>query len=128
MSEPFKIGTYQLGWRWVDVYAEPGHTGGWFYFMPDGGQSHTRIRVGFDYSDIDDSFCILVHEAMEALIDDAGCRMRPTSNFCRNASDLYRFAFDHNQMTDIAAKLGCFLWSIRKDFEAAFELVQETRK
>lgn len=120
----FKIGTYQLSHRYVDVFAEPAHTGGWFYFMPEHG-ANARIRIGFDYENADDPYCILVHEAMEFLIDEVGARFRPTSNFCQTASDLYVFYFNHNQMTDIAAKLGSFLLEIQEDFHAAFQLIQE---
>jgi len=122
--EAFKIGTYQLGFQFCDVFADPKETGGCFYWMPE-GQERSRIRIGFDYDDIETPFSILVHETMEFLIEIQGGRFRPTSGFVRSASDVYRFFFDHNQMTEIAAKLGCFLWDIRKDFEAAFELIQE---
>lgn len=126
MTAPSLIGTYQLGWRYVDVIACPDETGGSFCWMPDGNE-RSRIRVGFNYSagEIETVFAILVHEALEALIEDQNCRFRPTSTFVRCASDVYVFHFDHNQFTDIAAKLGVFLWEIREDFKAAFELVHE---
>lgn len=122
----FLIGTYQLGWRYCDVFAMPTETGGSFYWMPE-GHERSRIWVGFDYQD-ETPWAILCHEALEALIEDQGCRLRPTSSFVRTASDVYLFHFDHNQFTDIAAKLGCFIFAIKDDFEAASKKIAESKK
>jgi hypothetical protein len=122
----FLIGTYQLGWRFCDVFAMPTETGGSFYWMPE-GHERARIWVGFDYQD-ETPWVILCHEALEALIEDQGCRFRPTSSFVRNASDVYQFHFDHNQFTDISAKLGCFIFAIKDDFVAAQQLIDEENK
>lgn len=126
--DSFKIGTYQLGYRWVDLFADPEEMGGNFFFMPDDTYSHSRIRVGFRYECIDDCWCVLFHEAMEAIITEMECRYKPTSCYISGASDIYRFYFDHNQFTEIAARLAMFIKACIKDFEAAFDLIQEEKK
>lgn len=51
-----------------------------------------------------------------------------STNVYINASDTCFFVFDHNKFSDIAARVGHFLWAIRKDFEAAYELIKEQNK
>lgn len=126
--DSFKIGTYQLGYRWVDLFADPKETGGSFYLMPDDTPSHARIRIGFDYREIDHPWCNLFHEVMEFVIAGIGCRCKPTGHYIEGCSDIYTFHFNHNEFTEIAAQVGMFIKNCKADFEAAWDLVQEADK
>ena len=119
---PFVIGTYQLGWRNIEVFADPTERGGAFYFAPEPGKL-SRIRVGMDYAEIRDAWSVLQHEALEMLMADHGARYLKSGSFCAGASDAYSFYFDHNQLTEIAAKLGHFTFDVHDDFSAAWALV-----
>jgi hypothetical protein len=126
--DQFLIGTYQLGYRWVDVYAQPDNRGGEFYFIPDDLPANARIKVGFAYNNIDEPWAVLVHEVCEATLSEMFCRYIPTYHLVQCASDMYLFKFDHNQFTEFAARIAYLLWNIRKDFESAFELIKEAKK
>lgn len=123
MNELF-IGTYQLGWRWVDVYGQRNERSGAYFFMPDDKPSHARIKVGMDHGSAADAFQVLAHEAFEFLADEGQCRYRKTGSYEPNASDNCFFIMDHSAMTEIIAKTGWFLHQIKKDFDAAYELLK----
>lgn len=122
VTESFTIGSYQLGWRNLDLIADPKECGGSFFFVPDKA-ALSRIRVGFDYPEIGQAWAVLYHEALELLMADAGLRYRQSGSYVPNASDAYLFHFDHNQFSEIAAKLAYFSLDAFPDFKAAWDLV-----
>lgn len=123
--EPFKIGTYQLGYRWVDVFADPEKFDGSFFMHPGENKDHSEIRVGCA-GQLDEPYAVLVHEVIEAACVDVGVRFIPSSVYVKSASDVYRFFFDHNQFTEIAARVSWFLWQCNTDFRAALDLIRES--
>ncbi len=125
--DQFKIGTYQLGWRWVDLYADPkGIGGGCFSTFPD-EHEHARITVGMDFDDEAHVFAVLCHEVWELAINEQMCSYTPRA-FEQNASDIHVFFFDHNQHTEICSKAGFFIWKCIDDFKAAFKKCADNRK
>lgn len=126
----FLIGTYQLGWRWVEVFANLESFGGTFNMNngTSGDLKHAKITVGFKSGSCFDCFEVLTHEAMEFLFSEHNVQFSPSHAYAPYASDAYHFMFDHNVLTEVAAKLGHFLWDIRKDFEAAHELLKVEEK
>lgn len=122
--EPFLIGTYQLGYRWVNVFAEPESCSGSFTWHPNNNTSdHSEIRVGMAGKG-DEPYAVLLHEVIEATCADLGTRFRKTSVYVESASDAYQFFFCHSQFTEIAARTAWFLWQINQDFKAALDLIR----
>lgn len=129
MTTPLKIGTYQLGWRWVDVFADPTSFGGTFKMIDHQNEGeHAKITVGFKDDKISDAMEVLTHEALEFLLGEHNYQFHPTRSYAPYATDAYHFMFDHNGLTEVAAKLGCFLWNIHDVFKAAFDLIEEAKK
>lgn len=119
------VGIYQLGYRWVEVWLDPSTEGGNFTYLPGTcrdpkkEKSHSKITVGRE-DQLWSAWAILVHESLEFLLAEEGVRLRPTGHYSIGASDIYRFHFDHNQFTEVAARLGCFVYEVRPRFEATW--------
>jgi hypothetical protein len=132
MIEPFQIGTYQLGWRWVDVWVDPELVGGNFEARFGAADipecPRPKMVIGLARLDLHQIFEVATHEAIEFVACYLGCRMRPTWAYEEYASDCYFFAFDHSKLTEIAARAGNFLCSIHDDLKAALGLIKEARK
>jgi hypothetical protein len=127
MMDSFLIGTYQIGYRYVDVIADPSVCGGSFYYMPDGTE-RSRMRIGLDYDTFFEVLSVVLHEATEFLLDEFRLRYRATNTFATRASDTFIFHFDHNEFTEVMARLATFLDDCLKDLRAAFDLVWDERK
>jgi hypothetical protein len=117
------VGTYQLGFQWVDLWMDPKLSGGEFVSMPDGSKDRAKITVGVEGA-LWASWGILVHEVSEHILCELHVRFRPTNHYVNSASDLYHFAFNHNQFTELCARLGSFLCECRADFERAWKKCQ----
>ena len=116
----FKIGTYQLGYRWVDVYADPGEgRGAHFETMPD-GMGHARITVGMNYSSSCKPWGNLTHEALEFTLSEIRGRFVYSDVFDDRATDTVVFHFDHNQLNELAARVGWFAQKCLRDFDRAY--------
>lgn len=70
---------------------------------------------------------VATHEALEFVACEMGLRYRPSMAYEQTASDCYFFAFNHNQLTELASRVGNFLWQISKDVESGVELLREVR-
>jgi len=124
-GQPFLIGRYQLGWRMVNLYAEPNDTGAWFNLCRDGQDA--QIHCGMDYHGAVWAFGVLCHEVWEMAMDDAGCAYKPKA-FEEGASDVVSFFFNHNQHTEITARASFFIWSCFDEFVAAHKFCRHHRK
>jgi hypothetical protein len=126
-----KVGTYQLGYRWVDVFLDPKYSGGSFDFMPGWGPNdpkvHSEMIVGCDHAAWK-SWGVLAHEAMEAVMSDMGLRFNATVRICPNSSDNYTFIFDHAHFTEVAARVGAFISEAGAEFSRAVEKLREEVK
>lgn len=114
--KPFKIGTYQLGWRMVELWAQPGETGATFNLCCH--QKIATIKCGMNYKDPAEAFACLCHEVWEMAMDELMCCYRPKA-FVEHASDTYHFSFDHNQHTEISARASYFIYTCFDDFKKA---------
>ena len=70
---------------------------------------------------------VATHEAIEFAACDLGVRFQPTWAYEDTASDCYFFAFNHNKLTEIAARTGCFIAQIHDDLKAAIQLLKENK-
>lgn len=97
----------------------PKQTGAWFNVCLDGTQE-PQMHIGMDYPHPCDAFGVLTHEALEMVMADLNVLYRPCA-FAPTASDTPIFVFNHNQHTEIAARLGFFLFDISVAFTKAYE-------
>lgn len=118
--KPFLIGTYQLGWRIVDVTANPSSRCGQIELVVN-RKKPTQITVGMDYRDVRDAWNVLLHEALESLLADENACYKRTDLYLPDASDTFHFIFTHNQFSETVARLAWFTWLARADFEKAFK-------
>jgi hypothetical protein len=116
--QPF-IGTYELGLINADVYAVLASTGGDFYCRPD-PKSKPRMKIGFNYDHWHEVLNVLTHESFEFLCVQHRARLVPCGAN-PHASDVFRFHFDHNQMTNIIDDLSYFLSKSAPDVLAAWK-------
>jgi len=116
-----KLGTYQLGWRWVDVYLNPNEAGAEFQVMPGGKGSNARIILGLGQPQIESAWGNLNHESLEMTLTLLGCRWRPDDQFSCDASDTYVFSFNHDMFSEAVAQSSVFTWLVKDDFEKAWK-------
>lgn len=102
-----KVGQYMLGYRNVDLYANPDSCCGSFTLSPNIGPS--AMEVGTDLDHFWEVLNILLHEAMEMALCEVSARYRPNPCFADSASDTYRFMFDHNQFTEASYRAAYFI-------------------
>lgn len=102
-----KVGQYMLGYRNVDLWANPESTGGNFVLLPTEGVSTMEVGTKLDYWH--EILNILAHEAFEFSLGEVNARYRPNPCFADCASDTYRFMFDHNQFTEAVYRASYFI-------------------
>jgi hypothetical protein len=126
LNSLFHVGTYQLGYRYVDLYLEPDSLGGSFQLNSGdpAKQRHATMTLGADHDCMSDLMEVAAHETFEAACQELGCRFKPCTVYVANASDVYYFHLDHNQMSEITARVGNFLWQIGPDLQAAIHLLK----
>lgn len=125
-GQPFLIGRYQLGYRMVSLWAEPGTSGGWFNLCKN--QDEAQIHVCMEYKDLGYAFQVLSHEVWEMACDDERVIMEPKNAFVESASDCVWFFYNHNQHTEITARASYFILSCVDDFRAAFKKFRELKR
>lgn len=124
-GEAFLIGRYQLGFRMVNLWAEPGTGGAWLNMCRDGQEA--QIHVHMEDDDPSYSFGHLCHEVWEMTIDELHCEFRKTNAFMSTASDTVHFFYDHNQHTEICCRASYFIWKCLDDFKAAHRHFKQFR-
>lgn len=114
------VGTYTLGWFYVDLYLIPDTDGGCFYMAPD-DKSMPRIKVG-----IADTWpevvSTLIHEALELVLTRRHLRFI-TSGRISTSPESLTFHFDHNQFNESVTELAGFLVVALPDVATAFRKV-----
>lgn len=107
MDKKLHLGTASLYWISVDIYGIPGTSGGEFVFGgPDGARPYINVSLGHD--SIETVNMILIHEAMEAILDLMRCRYYHTGEESTK-SDCYHFMFNHEQFSVAVEYLSRFL-------------------
>lgn len=125
-GQPFLIGRYQLGYRMVSLWAEPGTGGAWLNMCKDGQEA--QIHVHMEDRDPAYTFGHLCHEIWEMAIVELHCAFRKTNAFMDTASDTIHFLYDHNQHTEISCRASYFVWKCIEDFRAAHKKFKNLRK
>lgn len=101
------IGSASLYWISVDIYGIPGIGGGEFIFNGNNGNKPV-IHVSLGHSDIETVNMVLIHEALEAILDFMRCRYYHTGEVS-SKSDCYHFMFNHEQFSVAVEYLNRFL-------------------
>lgn len=128
MSTRIKVGTYQLGFRWVELFVElNGRSGGSGSLVPgkkgEYPPAHITINSG---SCVAYAWGTLVHEVFELAATANQLSFEPVVTFAQGATDCRWFHFDHQQFSEIAQQVGCFLHNCHRDFDRAYR--QAVRK
>lgn len=130
-TAPFKVGIYQLGYVWTEVWLNPLECGGDFHCMPGNcrdpqkPKQPARLTIGTADRQLWCCWGVLVHEALENLLCDLGVRFRASAAYSASASDTFVFHFNHNQFSEASLRLGSFLCEVRADFEKAWKRCQK---
>lgn len=124
-GEPFIIGRYQLGYRMVTLWAEPGTGGAWLNLCRN--KEEAQIHVHMEDRDPAYSFAHLCHEVWEMTIDEMHCEYRKTNAFMDTTSDVVHFFYNHNEHTEISSRASFFIWCCIEDFKAAHRKFKQLR-
>ena len=111
------IGTYELGYENVDLYLMDGR-GGSLRFTPD-EKALPRIALGGAYSDWQDIYTVLMHEAMEFALTRGGCRYGDSQDLS-NDTGAFVFFLTHTQFADVCSKATEFMVACHKDLHKAW--------
>lgn len=106
-NRPFKLGTYQLGFQWVDLWVDPTNRDGAFEFHPD-RKSFCTVTVGIRSDGYAEVLGTLMHELLEATACDLGARYKRSGMFTES-SDCYYFQMNHNDFTELCARAAYFI-------------------
>lgn len=106
LKQPF-VGIYRLGLTNVELFGQLYDCGGAFYCAPD-SKSLPRIKVSFRHQYWREVVAVLLHESFEYLTAQKGVRFKPCGNYMAS-SDIFRFHFDHNTLSQIMEDQGEFL-------------------
>lgn len=116
-QKPFKLGTYQLGFQWVDLWLDPSSNDGSFVWTSDRTEN-SRITVGIYNQNYGDALGTLIHEAMENICCDLGLRFKRTAMYADD-SGAYWFNMNHVDFTEICSRLGPFIQLCQSDLMTA---------
>lgn len=106
-KKPYKIGTYQLGFQWVDLWVDPTSDNGEFSWFSK-KQQNCRVMLGIASSDYSVVLGTLLHEIVESTCCDLKVRFQKTGLFS-DSTDQYHFMMDHNDFTELMARAGHFV-------------------
>lgn len=118
-KKPIKLGRYQLGHEMMEVVLTPGSESGAVDFHRHSKGASTTITIGIGCP-LWEAYGTLLHEAMEVVSDISRLRYKNASSF-NTSSDSYSFHMDHNQYSEVCAKVGAFLHDVMKDFNKAYK-------
>jgi hypothetical protein len=121
----FLVGEYQLGYRPVRVYADPDDNGGRVEFIPKDKQA-TKIVIGCDDT-WPETFSVLLHEAYECVLSEAGFRYRASPTYSSAASE-FLFILSHNQLDEAHTRVAYFLDDVIKPLRLVYDDIQEKKK
>lgn len=119
------VGTYYLGWEQVDLYLRE-DTGGEFWVTPEKGRL-PRIKVGGDYEDWQDILKVVLHEAVEFILNRNRTRYSVSGDLGRDHSD-YLFVFNHPMLSECCGCLAAFIdTGALRDLEKAWRKWRKTK-
>lgn len=120
-KESFKLGTYQLGYEWIDVRLDPTSGDGsvtWDSTVRP--KMRTTITVGIHNKSLWKAYDILTHEVMEEAAMRLRLRYKHTDIY-GTTSDSYSFHMNHEEFTQLASHVGAFICELMKDFNKAWK-------
>lgn len=122
MSELVKVGAYQLGYRPVELYIDPSHSGGSGDFVPgetgDKADKMSRIVVGVKDVPLWGAWGTLVHEVVEMSLCDHHASFVKAGVFHKSTEER-SFFFDHRTFTRVCDESGNYLHRCKADFDRA---------
>lgn len=108
VTDQILVGTFQLGYEFVDLIAQTKEKGGCFCFCPDDNASRARINVGVDYENWGSVVTVLIHEVLEFLFLRAERAYRSTGKMINDTGDRL-FILNHPEFAECCGRLAHFL-------------------
>lgn len=112
--QQIKVGTYDFGREYVDVYAVPSEMGGSFHSEPEDTPQYCRIKIGLDHKSWWEVVDVAFHETFEGLMYRAGHIHEPLGALSA-ATDNRIFVFNHAQYGELCARAAFFLSKLLPD-------------
>lgn len=113
-----KLGTYWMGWGYVEVWVNPNDMDGSFESPNIHGGLQVMV-IGLANPDYGQVLGLVVHEAMEATMCDIGVRFSKAPTYIETCSDSYHFMMNHNEFSEAAARVGHFINHLQVDLMKA---------
>lgn len=113
-----KLGRWQLGWRYVNVFVKPKEIGASFNFCLEGEEA--QMSIGLQYDDFRRVVDSLMHETMEMSMVEQGCSFTRTDAWERNVTDAYTFHMNHSQFTEATTRASWFMCNVMEDLRKAY--------
>ena len=112
------VGSYNLGFRPVNLFIDTDRTGGSVELTPEERGKPTAINVGIN-SPLVIAVSTLLHEAYEACLIDLNARYEPHPAYSSESSD-FIFVMSHNQLGEAHDRVGEFLVDTYTAFVLAY--------
>lgn len=112
LTKEKSVGVYPCGLRNVELIAIPGEGGGSFQVTPKGKLCILKVAVG--YKLWNNVHSVLLHETLEMVLLDMGCRYRPSWDSAWS-SDVFTFWFTHPQFCEAVARTSEFVAACQND-------------
>lgn len=112
-QKSFKLGSYPIGFNYVDLWLDPHLWGGSFSWAREVG-GNTKMVIGIADEKYGNTLAVTMHEAVEMCAVEMGLRFTPSDGEIE-ASDCYRFIMDHNQFSEVLARAAQFICAIQPD-------------
>jgi hypothetical protein len=115
---PYLLGTYPLGYQWVELYLIPDGYGGYFD-SPTVKGGLQKLGVGIADPDYGHVLSVMIHEVFESVSCDLMVRYKKSGAFCDTSSDTYHFHMNHNEFSEICSRVGHFIREVQLDLMVA---------
>ena len=127
MSTRKHLGTFFLGWEWVDCFADPTTSGGHFMFCPDTPARRPEMQVGIDYRNWWEVLNVAMHEATEHALARLRCTFTNCQEQVRDTQHI-QFHFNHGQFTEAIGMAAAYLDDVLPLLRAEWERAEAARK
>lgn len=125
-AKPIRVGVFDIGTEMVVLNLLPGESGGDFRYYPN-KNDRPEINVGLDHDRWRECVDVLIHEALEFIMERKELRFERTCKFNADHAD-YLFIFNHPEFTDACARLALFLTDALPKVATIFKSKRKAKK
>lgn len=121
------IGTFFLGWEWVEVFVDSTVMGGHCMPCPDTPGKRAEMLIGTDYRAWWEVLNIAMHESLEHCFARLECTYRRRNEQVIDTQHL-TFLFDHGRFTEAVGRSAAFLEEVLPLVRVAWEASEAARR